>query len=109
MTLDHPPSFRLRYLAARHLCAPLRWCLTSRTMHALEDSGWCRARGGIHGYALSAAAPPTVLAKHAAPALFSQWAAHWGVATMSRPVLVEKSPSNSVMALWLHAAWASTR
>ena len=109
MTLDHPPSFRVKYHAALLVCGLLRRFINREALRRLEDQGWCQVHAGIQGYALSALPPPQEQARRAAVPLFSQWAAHWGDEwqALSKPILLEKSPSNVVMAPWLGDAWAA--
>ena len=109
ITPDHPPSFRVKYHAALLVCGLLRRFINREALRRLEDQGWCHVHAGIQGYALSALPPPQEQARRAAVPLFSQWAAHWGDEwqALSKPFLLEKSPSNVVMAPWLGDAWAA--
>ena len=66
MTLDHPPSFRVKYHAALLVCGLLRRFINREALRRLEDQGWCQVHAGIQGYALSALPPPQEQARRAA-------------------------------------------
>ena len=107
LSLDHPPLFFLKKRAL-WVGDTLLWLLgVSETWR--EDH--CRLLEGAGSYALSSharemARPGHPLAARAPPArrLFSQWAARWD---LSRPVLLEKSPSNALAAVMLSGMWAA--
>ena len=103
--LDHPLGFFARRLVARLACAA--W--PSLEQHAPEWlRPWiaCRATEGIGGYAFAPSAllspEHPAVSRQSGRRLFAQWAAHWD---LSRPVLLEKSPSNALAAGGLHALW----
>ena len=96
-SLDHPPGFFLRKRLLRLAC----------TVFRMHGSPRCRLVEGIGSYALS---PATAQAgtwhgtKGAALTLFRQWAPYWD---LSRPILLEKSPSNAVLSPMLHRLWGN--
>ena len=107
LSLDHPPLFFLKKRVL-WLGNTLLWLFgVSDTWR--EDH--CRLLEGVGSYALSSharemARPGHPLAARAPPArrLFSQWAARWD---LSRPILLEKSPSNALAAVMLSGMWAA--
>lgn len=107
MSLDHPPLFFVRR-RLRHLrCALARALLGSTSVWAAEQ---CRSREGMGGYAFGPVPRPGGDAdadQRAAHALLSQWSWHWGDEGMRRPWLLEKSPSNALVAPWLSTVWSS--
>lgn len=112
-SLDHPPHFFVRK-RLRHIgCGAVR--VLRRAPRAEEPawlSDWCRGLEGIGSYALSplAALQPSAderANRRAALTLLSQWASHWGAEGLERPWLLEKSPSNALIAPWLSAVWGS--
>ena len=107
LSLDHPPLFFLKKRALWVGDTLLRLLGVSETWR--EDH--CRLLEGVGSYALSSharemARPGHPLAARAPPArrLFSQWAARWD---LSRPILLEKSPSNALAAAMLSGMWAA--
>jgi hypothetical protein len=114
-SLDHQPRFFLRRRVARLACAAvpslgdaIRRLLPGSLADGLLPWVSCRLAEGIGGYAFSGASRlggDHPLADEAgALRLFSQWAPHWD---MSRPVLLEKSPSNARAIGMLSAMWAA--
>lgn len=106
--LDHPPIFFAKRAVARVACAALPQPAFEQVAPSwLRPWVACRATEGIGGYALSPAAQlgpehPLATSSHWVLRLFAQWAAHWD---LRRPVLLEKSPSNAVVAGALHQMW----
>ena len=97
-SLDHPPGFFLRKRLLRAACMLL----------PLNESQ-CRLKEGVGSYALSPSARryslgTSRLGAHDALKLISEWAAHWD---LSRPILLEKSPSNALIGPLLSSAWTS--
>lgn len=114
-SLDHQPRFFLRRRVARLVCAALPSLgdtIRRRLSPPLADGllPWvsCRLAEGIGGYAFSGAsrlgADHPLADKAGALRLFSQWAPHWD---MSRPLLLEKSPSNARAIGMLSAMWTA--
>ena len=113
LSLDHPPLFFVRKRLLRAACTLARSVMRSGSTAWLDEA--CRLHEGIGGYGFGDAPRPPSLdgsdqrdARHrAAVALLSQWSSHWRPDGLEKPVLLEKSPSNAVLAPWLSSVWAS--
>ena len=106
MSLDHPPLFFLKKRALAAGCRLLQLLGMSKAWR--EDH--CRLLEGVGSYAFSSEARELarpahpLAAREPARRLFAQWAAWWD---LSRPVLLEKSPSNALAAAMLSGMWAA--
>lgn len=114
MSLDHPRLFLVRKRLLRLGCTVARVAVAAVFGRAEADGPWlserCRMHEGVGGYALGGEPRPSPDAsanRQSARALLSQWSVHWGASGMSRPWLLEKSPSNALIAPWLSGIWAS--
>ena len=108
LSLDHPPLFFMRKRALAVGCAALRLVISNEEW--LRST--CRLAEGVGSYALSSAARDMqqlgarhpLATREPARQLFSQWAYHWD---LTRPVLLEKSPSNALTGPLLNAMWVA--
>lgn len=117
LSLDHPPQFFIRKHLAARTCAAARGVLamgasvgvsTADALRLLAER--CQLHEGIAGYAFGDGVHPIAdgaTARRAARSLLAQWATHWGEEGLARRWLIEKSPSNALLAPWLRGIWAS--